>query len=50
MATFGWDETKRAANLVKHAIDILMAALIFRATTFDEIDTRTDWGEVRQAS
>ncbi len=42
-----WNEAKRQANLVKHGVDILLAALIFEGPTARIEDRRHDYGEVR---
>lgn len=47
---FEWNEDKRKANLDKHGVDFLDAALIFEGTTVDRIDDRFDYGEVRWVS
>ena len=47
---FEWDETKRQANLEKHGVDFLDAALIFEGETLTKTDDRKDYGEVREVS
>ncbi len=47
---FEWNEGKRQANLVKHGVDIFVAALIFRGETITTEDRRHDYGEVRYKS
>ena len=47
---FEWNETKRELNLVKHGVDIFMAALIFEGRTIRTEDRRRDYGEVRYKS
>jgi len=42
-----WDEAKRRANLVKHDVDIVYAALIFEGWVYQAEDRRYDYGEVR---
>lgn len=44
---FEWDEKKRAANILKHGVDFVRAALIFEAPVLEKIDNRRDYGEVR---
>ncbi len=45
---FEWDEEKNTANFAKHSITFEEAVLIFRGLTLTEIDTRQDYGEVRE--
>ena len=45
--SFEWDEEKNAANIRKHGIDFLDAALIFENPTIEATDDRTDYGESR---
>ena len=42
-----WDESKRKANLKKHAIDFLDAEAIFDGPTVTAEDTRASYGEQR---
>ena len=44
---FEWDENKRRANIRRHGIDFLDAALAFAADTIEWIDDREDYGEER---
>ena len=44
---FEWDEDKLRANIRKHGIDFLNAALIFEADTIEWVDDREDYGEER---
>lgn len=44
---FDWDEDKRSADIAKHGIDFLDAALIFDGDTLEWIDGREDYGEER---
>jgi uncharacterized DUF497 family protein len=44
---FEWDEEKRQANIEKHGVDPLLAALIFQGYTVWAQDTRQDYGELR---
>ncbi len=44
---FGWDESKRQANLRKHGIDFTRAARIFRGPVFEAVDRRVAYGEER---
>ena len=47
---FDWDEDKRQANLDKHGVDFLDAALIFEGICATLLDGRTDYGEVRMTA
>ena len=47
---FEWDEKKRQANLARHGVDFLDAALIFEGSVLTRIDDRQDYGEVREIS
>ncbi|MDE0521514.1 MAG: BrnT family toxin [Boseongicola sp.] len=47
---FEWDANKRKANLQKHGVDFLYAALIFEGRVLTKIDDRQDYGEVREIS
>lgn len=47
---FDWDERKHEANLRKHGVDFLYAALIFDGPTLTRPDDRMDYGERRWAS
>lgn len=47
---FQWNEDKRQANIKKHGVDLLYAALIFESDTLTREDDRQDYGEVRFAS
>lgn len=47
MASFQWDETKSAANEVKHRVSFLQAAQIFRGFVLRREDTRRNYGEKR---
>ena len=47
---FEWDANKRQANLQKHGVDFLYAALIFEGPIWTKIDDREDYGEVREVS
>ena len=44
---FEWDETKRRANLVEHALDIFDMFPLFDGRIFERIDDRFDYGEIR---
>lgn len=44
---FEWDEEKNAANIIKHGVDFLDAALIFENPTIEDIDDSADYGEPR---
>ena len=44
---FSWDETKRSANLRKHAIDFRDAPKIFSGFTLTAEDDREAYGERR---
>ena len=44
---FEWDEEKRLANIRKHGVDFLDAALVFEGETIEWVDDRDDYGEER---
>lgn len=44
---FEWDENKNRANQRKHDISFDEAADIFRYPMYEQIDSRTDYGEIR---
>ena len=44
---FEWDEEKRQANLVKHAVDFRRITELFDGTTVEIVDGREDYGETR---
>jgi uncharacterized protein len=44
---FEWDEEKNAANIIKHGVDFLDAALIFENPTIEDVDESADYGEIR---
>ena len=45
-----WDEAKRQATLLKHGVDLLVAARIFEDWTLDKPDRRAAYGEPRTIS
>lgn len=45
---FQWNDQKNAANLAKHGIRFEEAAHIFRCPILTSIDTRKNYGEVRE--
>ena len=45
-----WDENKRRANIDKHQVDIVEAALIFENWVLTIADERFDYGEQRYRS
>ena len=47
---FEWDEDKNKANIRKHGVSFQEASVIFKLPTVDEVDDRTDYGEVRIGS
>ena len=47
---FEWNAEKNAANFDKHSIRFEEAAQIFRGLTLTNIDTRNDYGEIREVS
>lgn len=47
---FEWNEAKRELNLVKHGVDVLIAALIFEGYIIKAEDQRRDYGELRYKS
>jgi uncharacterized DUF497 family protein len=44
---FEWDDDKARANFAKHRVSFLTTAEIFSSETFEKIDDREDYGEVR---
>ncbi len=44
---FSWDARKSAANLAVRGFDFEFATLIFDGPTFERVDDREDYGEVR---
>ena len=42
-----WDPAKRDAALVRRGLDFADANIVFNGSTFDWIDDRFDYGEVR---
>lgn len=45
---FEWDEAKRLANIEKHGVDFIRAALVFADPHRVEVpDTREEYGEAR---
>ena len=44
---FEWDERKRKANIEKHKVDFVYAALIFENAVLTKRDDRNDYGEPR---
>ena len=47
---FGWDESKRAANLAEHGVDFADAALLDWHAALTLRDTRGSYGEDRFVS
>ncbi|NJM31261.1 MAG: BrnT family toxin [Rhizobiales bacterium] len=47
---FEWDEDKRQANIAKHGVDFLRAALIFDGPVVQRIDDRFEYEEIRMIS
>ena len=47
---FQFDEEKRQANIVKHGVDLLYAALIFEGPVLTRPDDRYDYKESRLIS
>jgi uncharacterized DUF497 family protein len=45
--TFEWDDDKAESNYRKHAVDFIDSAQIFAGPTFQAVDGRRDYGEVR---
>jgi uncharacterized DUF497 family protein len=45
-----FDEAKRQANLLKHKVDLRLAAAVFESLTLDFEDTRQSYGERRMIS
>jgi uncharacterized protein len=44
---FGWDESKRLSNFIKHEIAFEDAVGVFDEFTFTKADDRFDYGETR---
>ncbi|MEP7352452.1 MAG: BrnT family toxin [Acidobacteriota bacterium] len=44
---FAWDRRKSRTNLVRHGIAFEDAIRIFEGPTFEKVDDRFDYGEVR---
>ena len=44
---FEWDEEKRQANLVKHAVDFRRMTALFDGPTLEAVDNRFNYGETR---
>jgi uncharacterized protein len=44
---FEWDEEKATANLAKHRVSFLTAAVIFPNEILERIDDREDYDEIR---
>ena len=44
---FEWDTKKASANLAKHGVSFLTAAVIFENEILERIDDREDYGETR---
>lgn len=44
---FTWDSTKNLANIQRHGIAFEDATRIFEGTTFERVDDRFDYGELR---
>ena len=47
---FEWDEAKEITDIAKHGISFAQASRIFAGRVWTFIDTRTDYGEVREIS
>jgi uncharacterized DUF497 family protein len=47
---FEWDEDKNAANIAKHGVSFQRASRIFESRVLTVIDSRADYGEVREIS
>ncbi len=47
---FEWDEDKNAANIAKHGVSFQRAARIFESRVLTVVDSRADYGEVREIS
>jgi len=50
MIEFEWDKNKNKANITKHGISFERAKSIFDNPTVDSVDTRKEYGEVREKS
>jgi len=47
---FEWDDEKNQRNIEKHGVGFEMASQIFNGFTFDAVDERFDYGEMRTIS
>ena len=47
---FEWDEEKNKKNILKHKISFEEAVLIFNGLTLTIIDSKKDYGEIREIS
>ncbi|OYW69093.1 MAG: hypothetical protein B7Z40_00175 [Bosea sp. 12-68-7] len=47
---FEWDEDKNVANIAKHGVSFQRAARIFESRVLTVVDSRADYGEVREIS
>lgn len=47
---FEWDDAKNRANQQKHGLSFEEAALVFNNPVLTRIDSRADYGEIRQVS
>lgn len=47
---FEWDEEKNKKNILKHKISFEEAGLIFNGLTLTIIDSKKDYGEIREIS
>ena len=45
---FSWDARKSEANLLQRGFDYAFASLVFDGPTFERIDDRADYGELRR--
>ena len=45
---FSWDARKSEANLLQRGFDYVFASLVFDGPTFERIDDRADYGELRR--
>ncbi|MHA1537863.1 MAG: BrnT family toxin [Alphaproteobacteria bacterium] len=47
---FTWDPAKNAANIAKHGVSFEYAVRIFEGPVLTGVDTRNDYGEMRETS
>lgn len=50
MIEYEWDPKKNESNLAKHGISFELAVEIFDGIVLTKVDTRKDYGEIREVS